>query len=207
MQRTDASPASVRDVYSMRLAPVWPADSTFIERIRSGDEHAYEELFHRHYRELCRYAARISPGPGAAEEIVQEVFLKVWLRRERLREVNTLRSYLYAAVRNHALNQIKRSGYEDRWRRGKAVELSDAPAHASGADDDVRAAELTVAIEHALATLPPRCRQAFLLQRREHMSVAEIAEAMEIAPKTVEVQIGNALKLLRRHLAEWIQGD
>jgi len=190
----------------MRVASVWPADSTFIERIRAGDEHAYEELFHRYYRELCRYAARISPS-GAAEEIVQEVFLKVWLRRERLREVNTLRSYLYAAVRNHALNQIKRSGYEDRWRRGKVVEQSDAPALASSADEDVRAAELTVAIERALGTLPPRCRQAFLLQRREHMSVAEIAEAMAIAPKTVEVQIGNALKLLRRHLAEWIQRD
>ena len=191
----------------MRVASVSPGDSTFIERIRAGDEHAYEELFHLHYRELCRYAARIGPGPGAAEEIVQEVFLKVWLRRERLREVNTLRGYLYAAVRNHALNQIKRSGYEDRWRRGKAFELSEVRPLASSADDDVRAAELTVAIERALATLPPRCRQAFLLQRREHMSVAEIAEAMEIAPKTVEVQIGNALRLLRRYLAEWMQRD
>lgn len=191
----------------MSVAPAWPADSTFIERIRAGDEHAYEELFHRHYLELCRYAARINPGPGAAEEIVQEVFLKVWLRRERLREVTTLRSYLYAAVRNHALNQIKRNGYEDRWRQGKAGELVDAPAAAAGADDEVRSAELTVAIERALASLPRRCRQAFLLQRREHMSVAEIAEAMAIAPKTVEVQIGNALKLLRRQLAEWLQGD
>jgi RNA polymerase sigma-70 factor, ECF subfamily len=191
----------------MTLASAWPADSTFIERIRAGDEHAYEELFHRYYRELCRYAARISSAPGSAEEIVQEVFLKVWLRRERLREVTTLRSYLYAAVRNHALNQIKRSGHEDRWRRGKAVELSESPALASSADAEVRMAELTAAIERALGTLPPRCRQAFLLQRREHMSVAEIAEAMDIAPKTVEVQIGNALKLLRRHLAEWIQRD
>jgi RNA polymerase sigma-70 factor (ECF subfamily) len=191
----------------MSVASAWPADSTFIERIRAGDEHAYEELFHRHYLELCRYAARISPGPGVAEEIVQEVFLKVWLRRERLREVTTLRSYLYAAVRNHAFNQIKRNGYEERWRQGKASEQVDAPAAAAGADDEVRAAELTVAIERALASLPNRCRQAFLLQRREHMSVAEIAEAMAIAPKTVEVQIGNALKLLRRHLAEWLQGD
>lgn len=191
----------------MRVASARPLDSDFIERIRAGDEHAYEELFHLHYRELCRYAARISPNPGAAEEIVQEVFLKVWLRRDRLREVQTLRSYLYAAVRNHALNQIKRDGYETRWRRGKAVELAEAPAFASSADEDVRAAELTVAIEDALAALPPRCRQAFLLQRRERMSVAEIAKTMEIAPKTVEVQIGNALKLLRRSLAEWLQRD
>jgi RNA polymerase sigma-70 factor (ECF subfamily) len=190
----------------MTVASVWPADSTFIERIRAGDEQAYEELFHRYYRELCRYGARLSPG-GAAEEIVQEVFLKVWLRRERLREVTTLRSYLYAAVRNHALNQIKREGYEDRWRQGKQVELAESPAVAASADEDVRAAELTAAIERALELLPPRCRQAFLLQRREQMSVAEIAEAMQIAPKTVEIQIGNALKLLRRSLAEWLRRD
>ena len=76
----------------MTVASAWPGDSSFIERIRAGDEHAYQELFHRHYRELCRYAARLSPTPGAAEEIVQDVFLKVWLRRYRLKEVRTLRS-------------------------------------------------------------------------------------------------------------------
>jgi RNA polymerase sigma-70 factor, ECF subfamily len=185
--------------------PVDPDD--LIARIRAGDERAYEQLFDEYYRKLCRYAARISPAGGSAEEAVQEVFLKLWLRRDRLPPVLMLNSYLYTAVRNQCLNQMTREGYEDAWRQRRTVELQAAPPSAPGADEDVRAAELRVAIDEALAKLPPRCRQAFLLQRREHMTVQQIAAAMQIAPKTVEVQIGNALKALRQSLAEWFERD
>lgn len=192
----------------MTLASARPVDSNdLIARIRAGDERAYQQLFDEYYRKLCRYAARISPNYGLAEEAVQEVLLKLWLRRDRLPVVLTLSSYLYAAVRNYCLNQITRDGYEETWRRRKEVELQDSPPLAPAPDEDVRAAELRVAIEDALAQLPPRCRQAFLLQRRENMTVAEVAAAMGIAPKTVEVQIGNALKALRRSLAEWLKRD
>jgi RNA polymerase sigma-70 factor (ECF subfamily) len=191
----------------MPLAFHNPMDSDLAARVQAGDEQAYEELFHRYYRELCRFAGRIDPTPGAAEEIVQDVFLKVWVRRGRLVEVKALGSYLYAAVRNQALNQVKRHTHGDRWLRAKETVLQEFPEAGPSADEDVRTAELAVAIERALADLPSRCRQAFLLQRREHLSVKEIARAMEIAPKTVEIQIGNALKQLRRSLAEWIKPD
>jgi RNA polymerase sigma-70 factor (ECF subfamily) len=182
-------------------------DAELIARVRAGDERAYEELFRRYYRELCLYAARIDPSDGAAEEIVQDVFFKVWQRRERLMEVKTLSSYLYMAVRNGALNRIERDGYMSRWRRAKHVELESSPAFAPSADAEARSAEVSAAIEAALAKLPPRCREAFLLQRRQHLSVAEIARIMGIAPKTVEVQIGNALRQMRESLREWLKPD
>jgi RNA polymerase sigma-70 factor (family 1) len=189
--------------HSFALRP----DAEVIARVRGGDERAFEELFRRYYRELCLYAARIDPSDGSAEEIVQDVFFKVWQRRDRLIEVKTLASYLYAAVHNGALNRIERDGYMSRWRRAKHVEALTAPAYAPSADDDARSAEVSQAIEDALATLPPRCREAFLLQRREHLSVAEIARVMGIAPKTVEVQIGNALRLMRQALADWLKPE
>lgn len=180
-------------------------ESDLVARVSTGDEGAYEELFHRYYRELCRFAARIDFTPGAAEEIVQDVFLKVWLRRDTLFEVKALGSYLYTAVRNQALNQLERETNRERWRKATELKHQALPAQAPSADEEVRLAELTVAIERALDELPPRCREAFLLQRRQHLSVAEIARVMQIAPKTVEIQIGNALRTLRRSLAEWIR--
>jgi RNA polymerase sigma-70 factor (ECF subfamily) len=189
----------------MPLAVPNPMDSDLAARVHAGDEAAYEELFHRYYRPLCRFAARIDPSPGVAEEIVQDVFLKVWLRRDRLVEIKALGSYLYTAVRNQALNQQKRETIRERWREETEIKQQAMPAMAPSADEEVRVAELSVAIDRALEALPPRCRQAYLLQRREHMTVAEIARVMEIAPKTVEIQLGNALKMLRRSLAEWIR--
>jgi RNA polymerase sigma-70 factor, ECF subfamily len=182
-------------------------DVHLIARISGGDEAAYQELFRRYYRPLCLYAARIDPSDGAAEEVVQEVFFKVWQRRERLLEVKSLSSYLYTAVHNQALNRIERDGYMARWRRAKVVELQYAPGHAPSADEEARSAELTAAIDAALMKLPPRCREAFLLQRRQHLSVAEIARVMGIAPKTVEVQIRNALRSMRDSLAEWLRPE
>lgn len=188
----------------MTLAHAPRVDSVLIGRIRVGDEQAFEELFRRYYRELCRYAARIDRNTGAPEEIVQEVFFRVWLRREQLLDVPSLSSYLYSAVRNQALNREDRARTAERWHRAKAIELREVPAVAPSAEEAVEAEELAGAIERAIAQLPPRCRQTFLLHRREHRTCAEIAEIMQVAPKTVETQIGNALRLLRKALARWI---
>ncbi|HEU4588169.1 MAG TPA: RNA polymerase sigma-70 factor [Gemmatimonadales bacterium] len=179
-------------------------DTDLIARIRDGDESAYEQLFRRYYPELCRYAARIAPDPSSAEELVQEVFSRVWLRHARLPDVQSLAAYLYTAVRNYALNQRQRSDTAERWRHTKWVELLDEGAAAPSADERVRAAELAAAIEHAIEELPPRCREVFILRRRQGLSTEETARAMHITPKTVEIQIGNALKALRKALADWI---
>jgi RNA polymerase sigma-70 factor (ECF subfamily) len=188
----------------MTLAFVPHPDTELIARIRAGDERAFEELFRRYRRELCVYAARIEPAGGLAEEAVQEVFFRIWEHRDRLAEVQSLAGYLYAAVRNYALNQRARAANAQRWRQAKALELDDARVAAPAADAEVRSAEMAVAIDRAISELPPRCRQAFLLRRQEHRSYAEIASIMQITPKTVEIQIGNALKALRKALAEWM---
>lgn len=179
-------------------------DVELIARIRAGDERAFEQLFHRYYRELCLYASRIHRAGGSAEEIVQEVFLRIWLRRERLQLVESLSGYLYAITRNIALNRLARTQTEDRWRTGGEADGLDVPMELADADAAVRETEMSLAIERAIARLSPRCREAFLLRRRSHLSYAEIAERMQTTPKTVENQIAKALKQLREALADWL---
>ena len=179
-------------------------DSDLIVRIRAGDEDAFAELFRRYYRALCYYAARIDVTGTGGEEIVQEVLFRIWMTRDRLMVSNTLSGYLYAAVRNHALNQRARAKTEGRWRQAKTLEAIHSPVEAPSAEEEFRAAEMAVAIDDAIAKLPPRCREAFILRRQHHMSYAEIARVMQISPKTVEIQIGNALKRLREALADWM---
>lgn len=193
-----------RLVPRMALAVAAHLDTELIARIRAGDERAFAQLFQRYYRELCIFAARIARTEGTPEEIVQEVFFRIWMHRERLMMVQTLSSYLYTAVRNQALNQAARVQSEQKWHQSAWSALQEAPAEAAAADEEIRTTEIASAIDRAIAQLAPRCRQTFLLRRQQHLSYAEIAEIMQISPKTVEVQIGNALKQLRKSLAEWM---
>jgi RNA polymerase sigma-70 factor (ECF subfamily) len=188
----------------MALPIATPSDVDLIARIRMGDEHAFDQLFRRYHRSLCLYSMRIVKSMERAEEIVQDVFLRVWLHRERLQDVQSLAGYLLTAVRNHSLNAATRDPWSERWRGATLTELQEHHAESASADEDVAAAELARAVDEAVAQLPPRCREVFLLRTRDRMSHAEIARTMGITPKTVENQIGHALKHLRKALADWI---
>ncbi|MBX6332613.1 MAG: RNA polymerase sigma-70 factor [Gemmatimonadaceae bacterium] len=179
-------------------------DAALISLLRMGDEAAFEQLFRRYYRELRIYAARLDPTDGSAEEIVQDVFFRIWLNRERLPHMQSLAGYLHVAVRNSALNRHAQARHARRWRGAKLLAMQDRPTAAPAADEEVQSAELARAIERAIAKLPPRCRQAFLLRRQQQMRSTEIAHVMQISPKTVDIHIGLALKALRKALADWI---
>lgn len=190
----------------MAAAHLMSHDDELIARVRAGDESAFEELFREHYNGMCVFAARIVGSDSAAEDVVHDVLLAIWRRHARWTLTGSLPSYLYASVRNQALNHVRRARHDKRWRAPAEIEadLLDERAHESRSDDQLRSDELAVAIDRAIGELTPRCRQAFLLRRQHHLSYAEIARTMEIAPKTVEVQIGIALKSLRKKLAEWL---
>lgn len=187
----------------MTIAYIANVDAELIARIRAGDESAFEQLFRRYYKELCVYASRIDRAGGSAEEIVQEAFFRIWMHRDRLLVVGSLSGYLYAVTRNVSLNRVARAQTEDRW-RVETLRASEAPGDTGSADMAVRETEMALAIDRAVSKLPPRCREAFLLRRQRHMSYAEIAQVMQTSTKTVEIQIGKALRLLRSSLAEWL---
>jgi len=181
-------------------------DNDILSRIRTGEEAAFEVLFKEHYAGLCVFATRILESRAVAEETVQDVFLRLWERRNEWETTGSVSAYLYAAVRNRAFNRVRQNRAQDEWRARVVRDHAAEPrlVESSAADESVRADELAAAIERAIGELPPRCREAFVLRRQHHLSYIEIARVMNIAPKTVEIQIGTALKSLRGKLADWL---
>ncbi len=172
-------------------------------RLAAGDEAAFDTIFRTWYAPLVRVGTYLLHDQGIAEEVVQDVLLEVWRRRETLAFEQEPRRYLMRATRNRALNHVR---HEQVAARAAARDVSEE-AHAATAPAMVHAKELEVAIAQAVATLPDRCRAVFELSRRHNMSYAQIAEALEIAPKTVENQMGKALRMLRVALASWLPGN
>jgi RNA polymerase sigma-70 factor (ECF subfamily) len=169
-------------------------------RIRDGDEAACEALFLAVYAPLCRFANHIVAAPDIAEELVQDVFVKLWRNRASLEVHTSLRAYLYRAVRNSALNHVERRRTEQRWRDFAAGEAEDPPIGTTRLEAEQVAAEL----DRALSSLPPRCREVVELRWRHGLKHAEIAEALGISVKGVEIQLTRGLGVLRRVLGEGV---
>ena len=173
-------------------------DAELVRRIRAGDERALELVFKAHYAGMASFVQRFVRAPDLAEELVQDVFLKLWSKREQLAEIETFRTYLFRAARNTALNYLRRAKLERRWQEEQGVH--DEPPNSFSADDDTVEQEVAQAVKEAIDRLPPRCREIFLLSRDGGLTYAEIARSLDISVKTVETQMGRALKSLRSSL-------
>lgn len=160
-----------------------------------------EALFHAHYARLCAFVRRVVDSPEIAEEVVQDLFLRLWEQQESDYPPLLTKAYLYRAARNHAIDHLRRRRRERQWLVGKTLE---PPSLASDADEDLRNADLARAIDAAIARLPDRCREIFLLHRQQELSYAEIAQALGLSIKTIETQMGRALKSLRLSLKDFV---
>ena len=169
-----------------------------VERIRAGDESAFEALFHEYHAPLCSFAYRYVEGRDVAEEIVQEVFLFVWERRETWDVRESVKTYLFTSVRNAAVSYLRHEGVV---RRYEAQSLDLFAPSGDLADERLRSNELAAAVQKAVKQLPDRCQLVFTLHREQGLTYAEIARVLGISEKTVEVHMGRALKGLRKALA------
>jgi RNA polymerase sigma-70 factor (ECF subfamily) len=199
------------DGHSERPPQTTPAGSTDLERVwiaraRSGDVGAFEAIFRAHYRRLCLFAEGFVNSRDQAEDLVEEVFVRTWESRESCRGCNSLKAYLYVAVRNRAFKLLRHRRVADRVAE-RARSGGPVPGMSTTRNDPAEytaAGELARAVERAIASLPERSRQAYLLHRQHGMSYAEIAATMEISAKTVENHIARAVKALREYLAPWM---
>jgi RNA polymerase sigma-70 factor (ECF subfamily) len=171
-----------------------------LDRLRRGDNVAFEAIFRQWYAPLVATTAGLLRDRGPAEEIVQDVMLELWKRRESLTLEQSLRAYLFQASRNRALNHLRRLRVET---RGEPTIAAALPTPEQ-ADTEVRESELRIAIETAIAGLPERCREVFELSRIHGLKYSEIATRLGISVKTVEAQMGKALRVMREKLAMWM---
>lgn len=166
----------------------------------AGDDAGFEALFRREYASLVRFAHRYVRDPGAAEDIVQDVFLALWQGRDRPPQPDAVRGYLFRAVRNRSLNHLRSLGT----RRRAAAQL--AAAADTSIDPDTGAADaarVRAALHAAIDALPARCRLIFTLSRDHGLSYREIAASLGVSIKTVETQMGRALRTLRERLERY----
>ncbi len=164
--------------------------------IAAGDRNAFEALFRLHYRPLCAFAVQYVKDGDKAEDLVQDLFFRLWMDREKTNVTSSLKSYLFQAVRNRCLNAVKVQGRV----RSLNEEVDDGIEEDGRTEDEhaERAARVNAAIE----ALPEERRKVFKLSRHEGLKYHEIAERLGISIKTVENQMGKALRTLREELAD-----
>jgi RNA polymerase sigma-70 factor (ECF subfamily) len=179
-----------------------PLTPEFVAAFRGGDERAFEALFRDWYGRLADYASRLVGNADAAEDDVQDVFVALWRRRESIPEADKLPAYLFRAVRNRALNQIRNTDAAARL----AVNAEDEEPMSAPADAGVLHAEVAGAIAAAVNDLAPRTREIFLMSRDQGLTYAQISDALDISVKTVETLMGRALRALRTRLKPHVTG-
>src|SRR5690606_22000961 len=168
--------------------------------LRKGDQAAYARIFHRYKEALYRHAYNLLGDLDEAEDVVQEVFLTLWQKRETLGPITSIRAYLYKATRNRVFNLMSHREvvvrYQESisrfWEQGRYT-----------IDEQIRAKELANIIEYQVQALPPGMKKMFLLSREEGLSHKAIGAQLNISPKTAKLQVAKALKILKLRIGSF----
>ena len=173
-------------------------ENRLFENIQQGDEKAFEKLFKMYYRYLCNFASKIIEDDIAAEEIVQDFFVKFWERRTELSVESSLKNYLFRSVKNLCLNYIKHNNIKLQHAQ-KVISESES----SNYNHNYIEVDLAADIAKSIEELPEKRREIFRLSREEGLKYREIAEKLNISIKTVEAQMSLAIKSLRDILKKY----
>src|ERR1700743_2371718 len=180
------------------MAESYPSDDELWDSIQQDDCRAFTMLFKRYWPLLYRTALHYTEDRQLAEEIVHDLFVVLWNRRSHL-QIDHFKNYPKAAARYEILRQLKKQ-------KSSPVRYFDAlpearnPSTGNEGDRHIRDLELEKGLLEYLKQLPDRCREIFLLSRREHLTNAEIALQLGISKRSVENQITYALKFLRNNI-------
>ena len=165
------------------------------------DDRAFEHLFKFHYKALHAYASVMLRDEDTAEEIVQSMFLRFWEKRSLLNVQTSVKAYLYKCVHNDSLNHLKHQTIKAKYQDYAVKSIND---HDEPASAKMELTELESRLQEALRELPEQCRTIFQMSRFEELKYREIAEQLGLSVKTVENQMGKALRILRLKLADFI---
>jgi RNA polymerase sigma-70 factor, ECF subfamily len=192
-------PSTTEPVLHAATAPA-RGEAELVARLRAGDESACEALFLAHFDALWRFAHGYVRSRAVAEEVVQEVFLQLWRDREKAELRGSARAWLFAAVRNHALNHVRHERVVARLADRVAAKVAEAPdespvamgAPVGDAQGELEARELDAVVERAIAALPERRRVAMSLRWNQGLSAPEIARVIGTTPEAVRVLLTRA---------------
>ena len=191
------------DEYSHN-SPELMAEKLLARKVRmEGDRDAFEKLFRTYYKRLHGFAYTYVRQVETAEDIIQTVFLKIWSDRDTWNPPGAVKSYLFTAVRNEALNVLRHSKIiaeteEDVIETFRELKQSADPY------DRPASEEFHNQVQKGIEKLSPRCRQIYLLNRQSGLTYTEIADYLGVSINTVNTQMGRALRFLRDHLSKYL---
>jgi RNA polymerase sigma-70 factor (ECF subfamily) len=168
-------------------------------KIQQGDIQEFEKLFHKMYASLCHYALKFLNDMDSAEEVVQDLFYHYWKNREHIKINTSLKAYLYQATKNRCLKVIKHNAVRQKHIDSTMHNAEEQVNQAQTLESD----ELAKIIEKTLSQLPERRRKIFIMSRFDGLKYKEIAKKLSISVKTVEADMGKALKLFRVNLKDY----
>jgi RNA polymerase sigma-70 factor (ECF subfamily) len=175
------------------------SDTDIIRRIRQGDVGQFESLFRSSYVSLVRYAMSIIKDHDSAEEIVQDLFFRLWQDKEKIKIESSLNGYLFRSVHNRCLHYIEHNKVVER----HASEMSNQQTFDNENPSDILFyKELQARVARIIEKLPERCGKIFCMSRFEGLKYSEIAEKLSVSVKTVESNMGRALREFRKELNE-----
>jgi len=174
-------------------------DKELYIKLKNGEEQAFQVLFRKYYSSLCHFARQFLNDNELAEETVQDMFVKIWEKRESLNIETSVKHYFFRSVRNQCLNQIQ----HEKIKKQYASMVIESAHQEINPNEFFIEVDLVKRIEKSIDSLPPKRKEIFRLSREQGMKYKEIAETLEISIKTVEAQMGLALKHLRDELKDF----
>ncbi|MCH8494692.1 MAG: RNA polymerase sigma-70 factor [Balneolales bacterium] len=171
-----------------------------VARIQRGDKEAFAMIYRLYFTSLCEFSFYMTKDAEVAKELVQDAFLAIWEQRSDWSPQSTVRSYLFKAVKNRSLDFLKHQKVVRKWEDNSKSSQVDVTED----EDRLTRQQLANAINKEIERLPPKSRIIFLMSRQQGFTYNEIAEIQGISVKTVETQIGRALKKLRTTLKDFL---
>lgn len=177
------------------------SDEALFSKIQEDNTFAFNTLFTKYYKSLCHYANKIIGKPAKAEDIVQELFIRIWENRLTIQIGKSVKSYLYRSVYNRSVNYIR-----DTKALGNTIELYSGCIYQESyynADNEILLSELETKLFEIINSFPEKQKNVFLLRRFENLSYKEISQNLNMSEKMVEKYLSKALAILREALIEY----
>tara|TARA_B110000495_G_C23036656_1_gene619388 strand:- start:477 stop:1052 length:576 start_codon:yes stop_codon:yes gene_type:complete len=175
-------------------------DFVFVEKLKNGDNNAYTLLMNDYYKNLCGYANLFTKDPSKSEDIVQNVFVKIWIYRKKIDPNIPIKKYLYKSVYNEFIDQYRKNkpviSLEEKY-----LKVIDTIID----DNSLDIEKLMMNVNREIDKLPEKCKRVFILNKKEGLTHNEIAEYLQISTKTVESHITRAFKILNQKLGNKIK--